>query len=115
MTTAFDSGTVPPIEVRHRLRIAREYAGLEQDELAALIGVSRNTVGNAEKGRVTPRQITINAWALACGVPRTWIRTGNQGPPVDGGPASEKETGSPDQIGNADDGTKEPVDQLVAA
>lgn len=113
MTTAFDSGSVPPIEVRHRLRIAREYAGLEQDQLADLIGVSRNTVGNAEKGRVTPRQITINAWALVCGVPRGWIKTGtSQGPPVDGGPASEKETGSPDQDGgsNADNPPDQPSD-----
>lgn len=76
MTSAYETGAVPPIEVRHRLRIAREYAGLEQDELAELIGVSRNTVSNAEKGRVHPRKITINAWALACGVPASWIWTG---------------------------------------
>lgn len=78
MTTAFDSGKVPPIEVRHRLRIAREFAGLEQDQLAESIGISRNSVGNAEKGRVKPRPITINAWALACGVPRSWILTGEE-------------------------------------
>lgn len=67
---------MPPIEVRHRLRIAREFAGLEQDQLAERIGVSRNTVGNAEKGRGKPRKITLNAWALACGVPVSWIETG---------------------------------------
>ena len=61
MTTAYNMGNVPPIEVRHRLRIAREYAGLEQNELAELIGVSRNTVGNAESGHKKPHQITLNA------------------------------------------------------
>jgi len=83
MTTAYNMGNVPPIEVRHRLRIAREYAGLEQNELAELIGVSRNTVGNAESGRGKPRQITLNAWALVTGVPVTWLMTGRA--PQDGG------------------------------
>ncbi|VBA33135.1 hypothetical protein LAUMK4_05891 [Mycobacterium persicum] len=76
MTTAYESGTEPPILVQHRLRIAREFAGLEQEELADLIGVSRNTVGNAEKGRVKPRKITLNAWALVCGVPVSWLECG---------------------------------------
>lgn len=76
MTTAYESGNVPPIEVKHRLRIAREFAGLDQDQLAEAIGVSRTTVGNAERGIVKPRKITINAWALACGVPASWITTG---------------------------------------
>lgn len=76
MTNAYESGRVPTILVRHRLRIAREYARLEQEELAKLIGVSRTTIGNAETGRVTPRRITLNAWALACGVPVSWLITG---------------------------------------
>ena len=75
--TMFEGGSVPPILVRHRLRIAREYAGLEQDELAELIGVARNTVGNAEKGRHKVRKITLNAWALHCGVPLSWIENGS--------------------------------------
>jgi DNA-binding XRE family transcriptional regulator len=95
MTSVYESGNAPPILVRHRLRIAREYAQLEQDELAALIGVSRNTVGNAEKGRVRPRRITINAWALACGVPATWLTDGvsQTRPPDDGGPGTSKPVG----------------------
>lgn len=43
MTTAYDLGEVPEILVRHRLRIARESAGLEQSELAEMIGISRGT------------------------------------------------------------------------
>jgi DNA-binding XRE family transcriptional regulator len=76
MTSAYDQGHVPPIEVHHRLRIAREYAGYDQDQLAKAIGISRNTVGNAEKAKVAPRTIVVNAWAMACGVPRDWILTG---------------------------------------
>lgn len=78
MTSAYESGNVPEVQVKHRLRIAREFAGLEQDELAERIGVSRTTIGNAERGVVKPRKITINAWALACGVPASWIETGSE-------------------------------------
>lgn len=85
MTTAYDMGNVPPIEVKHRLLIAREYAGLEQIELAELIGVSRNTIGNMEKGKGKPRQITLNAWALATGVPVKWIVNGESPSPSDDG------------------------------
>lgn len=41
MTTAYGSREVPEILVRHRLRIAREYAGLDQAGLAERMGVSR--------------------------------------------------------------------------
>ena len=86
MTTAYNSGRAPEILVRHRLRIAREAARLEQAELATLIGVSRGTIGNAEKGRTEVRKILLNAWALACGVPVSWLETGQDTSP-DGGPS----------------------------
>lgn len=76
MTSAYDQGTCPQVEVRHRLRIAREYAGYDQLQLADLVGVSRNTISNAEVGTVAPRKIVVNAWAMACGVPASWIWTG---------------------------------------
>lgn len=85
MTSAYESGAEPEIEVKHRLRIAREFADLEQDELASLMGVARNTVINAEKGHRRPRKIVINAWALACGVRASWIENG-KGSPVNPGP-----------------------------
>ena len=80
MTSAYEQGRIPEITMAHRLRIAREYAGLGQDELADTIGVSRNTVGNIEKerGKTAPRKIVINAWALACGVPVSWIINGGE-------------------------------------
>ena len=67
-------GAQPPIELRHRLRIAREYAGLEQEQLADVMEVGRSTVSNAELGKVEPRRMTVNAWALATGVSVDWLR-----------------------------------------
>lgn len=77
MTSAYDTGKIPPIELRHRLRIAREAAGLEQSELAELIGAGRNTVSRTESGKSEPRRLLINAWALCTGVPVSWLLTGD--------------------------------------
>ena len=87
MTTAFEQGQVPPIEIRHRLRIAREYAGYDTTTLADLVAVSRNTITNAESGRVSPRRIMVNAWALATGVPVSWLLT-REPPAEHPGPSS---------------------------
>lgn len=76
MTSAYESGSVPTIEVKHRLRIAREFAQLDQDQLAERMQASRSAISNAENGKGRPRRTTINAWALACGVPASWIATG---------------------------------------
>ena len=76
MTTLYEGGHAPQITQRHRLRIAREEAGYDQTTLAEAIGVSRNTVNNAETGRAEPRRIVLNAWAMACGVPVSWLITG---------------------------------------
>ena len=85
MTSAYESGTIPPIELKHRLRIAREYAGMEQGDLAEAMGVTRSTISNAETGKGHPQRTTINLWALACGVPASWLKTGDQGPDDGGG------------------------------
>lgn len=76
MTSAYESGRVPEIQVHHRLRIAREWADLEQATLADRMGISRQSVSNAESGRTKPRKITLNAWALATGVPVSWLQNG---------------------------------------
>ena len=91
MTIAFGGDAVPEVELRHRLRIAREFAGLEQEELAQKMGVSRNTITNYEKGKVAPRKIVLNAWAWHCGVSLDWINTGRPGapsPPGGGAPVA---------------------------
>lgn len=81
MTSAYEGGCRPRVEIRHRLRIAREFAGLEQEELAERMEVTRSTISNAENGHGTPRRTTINAWALACGVAASWIHDGQEDPP----------------------------------
>jgi DNA-binding XRE family transcriptional regulator len=86
MTSAYESGHIPPVLLRHRLRIAREFAGYEQEELAELIGVSRKTIGNSELGRVKPRRITLRAWAFHCEVPLSWIEVGDELPHPQLGP-----------------------------
>ena len=80
MTSAYEGGCRPRVEIRHRLRIAREFAGLEQTELAERMGVGRATISNAENGRGHPRRTTITAWALACGVAASWIANGDDEP-----------------------------------
>ena len=87
MTSAYDQGSIPKVELRHRLLIAREAAGMDQGELAARMGVSRSTISSAENGKGHARRTTLNAWALACGVPITWILTGQPpaGPDPDDG------------------------------
>ena len=76
MTTAYENGQVPEITLRHRLMIARLETGMSQSDLAHAIGVSRTSISNAESGTVTPRRIVVNAWALATGVPVSWLLKG---------------------------------------
>ncbi|QDF19337.1 immunity repressor [Mycobacterium phage Cracklewink] len=86
MTSAYEQGTIPPSRLKYRLRIAREEADLDQQQLAELMGVSRHVVSNAERGMTTPRKVVLNAWALACGVPVSWLEKGIGGwepPPAD--------------------------------
>lgn len=88
MTSAYERGAVPPIEIRHRLRIAREFVGMDQAELALRMGVVRSTISNAEQGKGAPQRTTLNLWALACGVPVSWILTGDEPPSAPDGGAS---------------------------
>jgi transcriptional regulator with XRE-family HTH domain len=97
-TSAYEAGQIPPVLLRHRLRIAREFAGYEQEELAELIGVSRNTIGNAELGRVAPRRITLRAWAFHCSVPLSWIEGGDAMPHPPQGDAEKEASPSNDRI-----------------
>ena len=83
---------IPEFDLPDRLRKAREAAELDQHDLAAVMGVSRATVSNAETGRRTVRRITINAWSLATGVPVEWLLTGHT--TGDDGPSPEWSTSS---------------------
>lgn len=86
MSTALNQGHIPPSRLPYRLLIARLEAGLKQEELAALMGCGRTVISNAEKGKGPVRKIVLNAWALATGVPISWLENGIGGwepPPAD--------------------------------
>lgn len=102
MSLVHTSGAVPTITLAHRLRIAREYAGLEQTELAERAEIGRTTVVNYEQGYRTPRRIYLRAIAEATGVSLHWLETGE----------------APDDAGASDDvrskGLEPPTFWLVA-
>lgn len=87
MTTAPGGGLIPELTLGWRLRMARETTGMGLRDFATHIGVSPDTLTSAEKDRRKVRSITINAYALATGVDRDWLETGNgtPGPGPDGG------------------------------
>lgn len=68
--------TIPVIDLPIRLRLARDAAGFHQDELAELIGISRRSVVNYEKGLHRPPRPVILSWALATGIDLFWVLTG---------------------------------------
>ena len=77
MTTSIGTtGIVPTIDVRHRIAIARDYAGIKQSELAEQLGMSRSTLASIEQGVRKPRRGEIIAIAFATGVDLTWLETG---------------------------------------
>lgn len=49
--------------IRNRIREYRARTGMKQEELAALVGVRRETIGNLEKGRYNPSLVL--AWNIA--------------------------------------------------
>src|SRR5215469_942615 len=70
-------GVIPHIGLAERLLIARRYAGLDQRELSALIGVSTRSIYAAENGTSRPRRPVLMAWAMATGVSLEWIVDGD--------------------------------------
>lgn len=76
MTTSFDVGRVPEWTTADRARKARETAGMNQGQLAAAMGVARSTVQRIEQGVAEPRRPLLAAWALATGVPASWLENG---------------------------------------
>ena len=59
-----------------RLRKARDAAGLNQDQLADELGISRRSITNYERGQATPIRSILIVWAMRCGVPFEWLADG---------------------------------------
>lgn len=71
--------SVPRFELRHRLDLALEHGDVSVSQMAAELGVSRNTVGNYLAGRTTPARAVLVVWAIRCGVSLDWLQTGTIG------------------------------------
>jgi transcriptional regulator with XRE-family HTH domain len=74
--------------IAEHLKALREAAGLKQDELAAKVGVKRNTVSRTENGHTMPQASHLRAWADALGVTVDALLTaptvGTEDPAVNG-------------------------------
>ena len=68
--------TIPDWTLSDRIRKAREYAGLEQEDLAALMYMGRSTVSNWENGVNAPHRLKLEKLAEVCGVSFEWLLTG---------------------------------------
>lgn len=64
----------PEFTLGDRLRKAREWAGLTQQELADEMGVSRKTIVNYEHGATRASKLVLRAWSLTTKVPIEWLR-----------------------------------------
>lgn len=78
------AGAIPPITLGLRIRAAREYAGMDQAELAERAGIARGTISAAERGHRTPQRASLTLIAFATGVDPDWLRTGEETPRPDG-------------------------------
>lgn len=67
-----------------RLAKSLRVSGMSVAEMAAALGVHRNTIGGYLAGRHNPDRRTLIAWAFACKSPAVtveWLETGKTPPP----------------------------------
>lgn len=76
MSEQSDTSKVPRFELRHRMDLAMESAGLKAEDMAAEIGRGVTTIRNYLAGRTAPTRAVVTAWALRCQVDRDWLATG---------------------------------------
>lgn len=88
MTTQAAWGAIPPDTLAVRLWRARNFAGMNQAELAEAIGASAKTVSRYEDGEQTRRSVVM-AWAMATGVNLEWLETGKAPSPTDDGASGD--------------------------
>lgn len=84
--TTIQTGFIPEITVAHRLRIAREVAGIDQSTLADRAEIGRTTIVNYEQGHRTPRRLYLRAIADVLGVDLNWLETGKAPADADANP-----------------------------
>ena len=62
-----------------RLSLTRVQAGLSQEDLAELVGCTKSTVSDVERGLSDPRASTLFGLADALGVSAEWLYRGEEG------------------------------------
>ena len=67
----------PQFGLKHRLALALEVADIDRDQMAAELGVHKNTITNYMRGHTVPSRGVLIAWAFRCGVPFEWLLTGH--------------------------------------
>lgn len=71
--TDIPGSITPQWSLSDRLIKARDFAGLDQTELADLTGISRASISAWENGHREPRRPGLLAIAFATGVPLQWL------------------------------------------
>ncbi len=82
MSTSAEHPEVPQFDLADRMRKALRTSGLNQEEMADYLGVSRNTVSNWVNGHwsTPPKRAYLRLWALRTGVPLEWLEHGEVTP-----------------------------------
>lgn len=68
-----DETNEPTRKVHERLKVAREYAGLSQGQVARLLGMHRPTVSEIEKGRRKVSSQELVRFAKIYDVEASWL------------------------------------------
>lgn len=89
-TPEHEPGRIPQWTLGDRLRKAREDAGLQQQELAEAMGISRRSVSAYESDASHPRRPVRLSWALATGVKLNWLE--DEAPRSEAQPGGEEIT-----------------------
>ncbi len=80
-------GVIPRLRLHNRLDLALQHAGIGVSEMAAELGVGRNTISNYIHGRTRPNRATLRIWAETCNVDFGWLAEEVEGP-SDTGPVT---------------------------
>lgn len=71
-----EAATVPEWDLGDRMRKSLRHAGVETQEMADYLGVSRTSVSNWINGRNRPSKPAMRLWAMRCGVSFAWLANG---------------------------------------
>lgn len=66
--------TIPTWTLADRLRKSREFAGLEQNDVADYLGMSRGAISDWERDVRKPKLGVLRLWSEVCHVPLEWLR-----------------------------------------